>query len=303
MSQQTMSPGLTSAAVAMIKRFETLRLDAYLDPVGVPTIGYGHTRGVRLGMSITPSQAEQLLRQDLNEAQADVLRNVKVPLNENEYGALVSLVFNIGGSAFARSRCLALLNREDRTGAAQEFRRFVKGHVRGRPVTLRGLQLRRQAEQELFCSVVQNLTDGNPPAIAQSVVDSGMLAPGLFRRQSGLARNWASLEHLAAAAGIGTGLGAVPVFDDGSGLSAWRQLVDLWQAMGLPTSMADVPAWAAPIIGHLSQIWQGPAMQQFISRLDAFLQSHDLVAIAMGTIILYLMGRNLLRMLRLIRSA
>src|SRR5581483_5984624 len=132
----------------MIKHFETLRLDAYLDPVGVPTIGYGHTGGVRLGMSITPAQAEEFLRQDLNSAQADVLRNVKVPLNENEYGALVSLVFNIGGPAFSRSRCLALLNKGDRGGAADEFRRFVRGHIGGRAVTLRGLQLRREAERE-----------------------------------------------------------------------------------------------------------------------------------------------------------
>ncbi len=303
MIQQWTSPGLTAAAVGMIKHFETLRLDAYLDPVGVPTIGYGHTRGVRLGTSITPAKAEQFLRQDLNDAQADVLRNVKVPLNENEYGALVSLVFNIGGSAFARSRCLALLNRGDRSGAAQEFDRFVKGRVRGRPIVLRGLQLRRRAERELFCSVVRGLAEGDHIASAQSTLAAASLAPEAFPVQTGWARSWRSLEHLAAAAGIGTGLGAVPISDDGSGSWVWSQLTGLWQALDMPAILANVPAWAVPWIQRFAQFWQAPAIRRFVSVLDGFLQSHDVVAIAMGTLVLYLVARKFIRLFRLIRFA
>ena len=77
--------------------------------------------------------------EDLEIAQSDVRHNVKVPLNDNEFGALVSLAFNIGGSALAHSTLVRRLNKGDRIGAATEFESFVNGHIGGRRVKLRGL--------------------------------------------------------------------------------------------------------------------------------------------------------------------
>lgn len=154
-------PRLSPEAIALIKHFEGCFLEAYRDPVGIWTIGYGHTSHVRRGKSLTPQEAENLLMEDLDVAQVDVRHNVKVPLNENEFGALVSLAFNIGGSAFAHSTLLRKLNAGDRRGAAKEFERFVNGHVGGRKVTLRGLQLRRRAEREMFeAPIGQLVRDG-----------------------------------------------------------------------------------------------------------------------------------------------
>lgn len=104
MSSYPATPQLTPECLALIKHFEGCRLNAYHDAVGVPTIGYGHTGGVRRGVSITPQEADDLLRMDLDGAQADVLRCVKVPLNDNEYAALVSLAFNISRSRSTRLR-------------------------------------------------------------------------------------------------------------------------------------------------------------------------------------------------------
>ena len=76
------------AAIDLVKHFEGLHLKAYLCPVGVPTVGYGHTGpDVRLGMTITKAQAEQLLAADLAEAAAAVDKYVRAPLPENPRGA------------------------------------------------------------------------------------------------------------------------------------------------------------------------------------------------------------------------
>ena len=141
---------LTQSALSLIKEMESCRLDAYRDAVGVWTIGYGHTGGVRAGSSITMAQAQRFLINDIKVAQKDIARCVKVPLTDNEYGALVSLVFNIGGRAFKRSTCLNELNRGNRQAAGTAMELFVKGRVRGRKRVLNGLVRRRRLERALF---------------------------------------------------------------------------------------------------------------------------------------------------------
>jgi lysozyme len=198
-------------------------------------------------------QAEEFLRRDLNDAQADVLRYGKVPLNDNEYGALVSLVFNIGGTAFSRSTCLRLLNKGDRDGAAGEFCRFVKGRVRGRLITLRGLRLRRDAERDLFCSATQHLSEadaapadgavpGLPPDLAFIPPHATLPEPTI-----NLPRAWLSLEHVAAAAGVGTGLGAAPTVDRPSVQSLRDQAATLWQSADVSTVSRHIQQW--PVSG------------------------------------------------------
>lgn len=140
-----------AAAVALVKHFEGLYFDAYLCPAGVPTVGYGHTGpNVRLGMTITEGQAEQLLADDLTEAAAIVDKYVRVPLPENPRGALSSFVFNLGAGAFASSTLLKLLNLGDTAGVGEQFGRWTKAKVNGVSVDLPGLVARRVAEAALF---------------------------------------------------------------------------------------------------------------------------------------------------------
>ena len=131
-----------------IAGFEGLRLSAYLDGGGVPTIGYGHTRGVKLWQTCTQAQALDWLREDASKAEIAVSRLVGAPINQNQFDALVSLVFNIGKSAFTKSTLLALVNQGNYHAAADQFCRwrFDNG------VKVEGLLRRRLKERELFVS-------------------------------------------------------------------------------------------------------------------------------------------------------
>ena len=82
--------------IEFIKAHEGLRLDAYLCPAGVPTIGYGHTHGVKMGDRITEEQAEKFLIDDLIVAETEVNR-YGLNINQNQFDALVSFVYNVGG--------------------------------------------------------------------------------------------------------------------------------------------------------------------------------------------------------------
>lgn len=92
-----MSRQITPDALSLIEQWEGLRLTAYADSGGVPTIGYGHTGpDVHLGQTIDAAQATAFLSEDLDYAQHVVDEVVTVPLNDSQYGALVSFVFNVG---------------------------------------------------------------------------------------------------------------------------------------------------------------------------------------------------------------
>lgn len=130
----------------LIKSYESLSLKAYRDSGGVPTIGWGSTRGVRMGMQISQEQAESRLRDDLYTAESAVNRYVTVPLSQHQFDALVSLTFNIGAGAFQKSTLLRLLNAGRYSDAADQFRRWNKDNGR----VLRGLIRRRSAEYDLF---------------------------------------------------------------------------------------------------------------------------------------------------------
>lgn len=137
--------------IALIKAHEGLRLTAYTDPVGVWTIGYGHTTAagppkVERGMKITEAGADAILRQDLAKFERYVLDAVKVPLNQNEFDALVSFTFNLGPGNLRSSTLLRKLNAGDRAGAADEFLKWTRAGGK----TLPGLVKRREAERALF---------------------------------------------------------------------------------------------------------------------------------------------------------
>lgn len=139
---------INQAGIDLIKRFEGLKLRAYTCSGGVLTVGYGSTKGVKKGMVITMTEAEERLREDLADAEGAVERLVSVPLTDNEFGALVSLVFNIGAGAFETSTLRRLLNGGQRTDAALQFIRWNRAGGR----ILSGLTRRRIAEAALFRS-------------------------------------------------------------------------------------------------------------------------------------------------------
>lgn len=135
--------------IDLIKRFEGLRLTAYPDPAtgGDPwTIGYGTTRGVRPGMTITSARAEEMLRADLERFENAIGRLVTARLCQHQLDALVSLTYNIGEGALRDSTLLRKLNAGDYAGAAAQFERWV--HAGGK--IMPGLVKRRAAERTLF---------------------------------------------------------------------------------------------------------------------------------------------------------
>ncbi len=137
--------------INLIKRFEGLELESYQDIAGIWTIGYGHTgREVGPDQHISENEAEALLRHDLISREKAVSRLTRVALNQFEFDALVSFVYNVGVGAYERSTARKRLNKGDREGAADALTWFNKATVNGvlRPVT--GLTRRRAAERSLF---------------------------------------------------------------------------------------------------------------------------------------------------------
>jgi len=140
---------ISNKGVNLIKEFEGLELKAYKDSVGVLTIGYGSTGPhVTVGMTITESQAEVLLKKDLSRFEKGVDDLVTVPLNQNQFDALVSFSFNLGLGNLKSSTLLRKLNSLDYIGAANEIPRWDKAGGK----ILKGLTRRRLAEKELFLS-------------------------------------------------------------------------------------------------------------------------------------------------------
>lgn len=142
-------------AETIIKEFEGEYLDAYLDPVGIPTIGYGTTRNpdtgkkIKLGDKIDKATALRWLRLDTEKVRESVKKMVKVPINARQLDALTSFVYNVGPTAFADSTMLKLLNNKtDKRIVANQFDRWVYA----KRVKLPGLVRRRKLEKELFLS-------------------------------------------------------------------------------------------------------------------------------------------------------
>ena len=134
--------------IALIKEFEGLRLKAYQCLGGVWTIGYGHTAGVKPGMLITKAQAEEYLKADLIAFER-YLNGLGLALNQNQFDALVSFIYNVGTGNFSSSTLLRKVRANPQDNSIMdEFLRWVysKGRV------LPGLQRRRLAEMKLYFS-------------------------------------------------------------------------------------------------------------------------------------------------------
>lgn len=130
---------------------EGVKYEAYQDSKGVWTIGVGHTRKVYPGQKATEAQVDAWLQEDLTEAEQAVEAYVHVPINQNMYDALVSLVFNIGGTQFRSSTLLRLLNEGLYKDASEQFLVWNKIQVKPKEFKeLPGLTKRRGREKKRF---------------------------------------------------------------------------------------------------------------------------------------------------------
>lgn len=137
---------LSASAVALVGLaiHEGYREEAYLDIVGVPTIGYGTTEGVRLGDRTTPVKALERALSDMQKFEGAIKQCVKVPLHQYEYDAYLSLSYNIGSGAFCSSTLVKLLNQQDYKGACDQILRWNRAGGK----VIRGLVIRRQKEHQ-----------------------------------------------------------------------------------------------------------------------------------------------------------
>jgi lysozyme len=131
--------------IAIIKKFEGLRLKAYKCPAGVYTIGYGHTENVFADSEISELMADQILRKDLKKFE-QTINNLDLPLLQCEFDALVSFAFNVGIGNFNKSTLKKLLLQKKFFYAAKEFDKWVFAGGKKLP----GLQNRRTKERKIF---------------------------------------------------------------------------------------------------------------------------------------------------------
>lgn len=131
----------------LIKTFEGYRSEAYLCPSGIPTIGYGHTSGVVMGDTCTRQEAEKFLIEDLRHAE-NVVNAQNLDLNQHQFDALVSFVYNVGSGNFQGSTLLKLLKQDAR--AYDTLEAEWKKWKYSNKTELEGLVRRRAAEWSLY---------------------------------------------------------------------------------------------------------------------------------------------------------
>ena len=148
---------ISETGLNLIKQFEGCHLTAYKDPVGIPTIGYGHTRGVKLGQKITQAQADEYLRQDVASAESAVSK-YKYNYNQNQFDALVSFTYNCGAGNLKK-----ITDNGMRTLAQISAR--LPNYNKASGKVLAGLTRRRAAEKKLFDTPVKASSSA---AVAQS---------------------------------------------------------------------------------------------------------------------------------------
>lgn len=154
--------------IKLIKQFEGCKLSAYLDAAGVPTIGYGHTKGVKMGQKITQEEAEALLKEDLEKFDANVTyydSTYNYKFNQNEHDALTSFAFNIGSLS-------GLTNGGKRT--KYQIAQKIQAYVNAGGKKMAGLVKRRKAEYDLFITPVVNASDKYEVGKTYKVVASAL---------------------------------------------------------------------------------------------------------------------------------
>jgi lysozyme len=203
---------------------------AYLCPAKVPTIGYGCTEGVKLGMTWTEAEAENGLARELAKFENGVLRLVRVHLSQNEFDALVSFSYNVGLGALGKSTLLRKLNAGDRLGAAQQFDAWTKGGGKVLP----GLVARRKREAALFLKPSRAPNDPiMPQAVSKRVeVSEPVVAVG----------------GLTAGGTAAVALPSIPAPPDIESIRMWKSTAE---------QVSDLLTWAIdrPILVSACVVW------------------------------------------------
>jgi lysozyme len=179
---------INEATLELIKQWEGCKLEAYRDVAGVWTIGWGHTTmagppTVIGGLKITQARADEIFDIDLNKVAERIRPLIKVPVNDNQFGACLSLAFNVGedidldtkAEGFGDSTLLRKLNYGDYEGAAGEFKKWV--FAGGKKV--KGLENRRADEVVLFNTPVTTPVVA-PPLTPEQEVGFDMVLKWLF---------------------------------------------------------------------------------------------------------------------------
>jgi lysozyme len=201
-----MNPRLKASrsAIELIKRFEGFRPTATALADGRRTIGYGHTRTARDGVTISEEDAEALLLYDLIEVQAAVNEAVFTPLTQNQFDALVAFAFNIGPDNFRRSSAVRRVNEGDLVQAACAIEMWRKADLAGERLVVDALVRRRAAEKTLFLTPDGDAWVPAPSPIVRPRVDYDV-APALPR---------AAVELTDALVGAGGAHAAAPAADE-----------------------------------------------------------------------------------------
>ena len=132
--------------IDLIKKYEGCKLKAYKCPAGVPTIGYGHTQGVKMGMTITQAQAEAFLKDDIKPLEG-VLNAMGINYTQNQFDALSDFIFNLGVGNFNSSTLKKkIIAKASDVEIAEQIIKWV--NVGGKP--LLGLKKRRVEEANMF---------------------------------------------------------------------------------------------------------------------------------------------------------
>ena len=166
--------------IALIREFEGFRAEAYRDPVGIWTIGYGFTKGVRQGDTMTREQADQRLRVELADYEAGVLRATGGNLTQAQFDALVSFAWNVGVNGMAGSSVIKAHVRGDHQAAARAFALWNKAGGKVWP----GLTRRRAAEAALYLreeegpQPMPQAVEPERPMAASSINRAGVVAGG-----------------------------------------------------------------------------------------------------------------------------
>lgn len=151
MSRLKKSAAAAALAVALVGGWEGLRTKAYRDIVGVPTVCYGETKGVKMGDSYTAAECKSMLIRSLGGYEKEMEKALKQPhkLPDKVYVSFLSLSYNIGSGAFRTSTVARKANQGDLKGACHAIRLFNKARVNGKLQVVKGLDNRRKDEERL----------------------------------------------------------------------------------------------------------------------------------------------------------
>ena len=166
------------SGIALIKKYEGLRLTAYKDAVGVPTIGYGHTSGVKMGDKITEDIAEQLLEDDLAPVMLKISSYYPIyKWTTNEYNALLSFGYNLGSGAIDQ-----VTNKGKRSKQEIADKMLLYYNAGGKK--LEGLVKRRKEEHDLFVNSYREITINTTLGDIVALVYDGYFGNGEDRKNN-----------------------------------------------------------------------------------------------------------------------